>query len=314
MARWRGSAADARTRFARRCLRARKPSCPRTPGCSTRCSPRFSSRRSPTRGARFPGYARRARGWSWSATGTSRSTMCWRESGWRGSSTVSSRRPRPGRGSPTPRSSSKRSSWPESGPARRCTSATRWRRTSWGRGALASRRCCCCAAAARDPRGCGRSPPSASWCDRAVPSVYRSASMDEGLPIAYQVLEDGVPVYASDGEQLGSVDHVVAAPEEDIFHGVVIRTAHGQRFVAADQVASLHERGVDLSIEAAQAADLPDPGGTAPAWRVHEPGGKPRRSSHLRETGTRAPPPPQELGLEEYGALTGGFGTGYIST
>ena len=47
--------------------------------------------------------------------------------------------------------------------------------------------------------------------------------MDEGLPIAYEVLERGVPVYASGGEQVGTVDHVVAAPEEDIFHGIVMQ-------------------------------------------------------------------------------------------
>jgi hypothetical protein len=113
--------------------------------------------------------------------------------------------------------------------------------------------------------------------------------MDEGLPIAYQVLEDGVPVYSSDGEQVGSVDHVVAAPEEDIFHGIVIRTGHGGRFVAADQVASLHEHGVDLGLEAAQIAELPDPGGSAPAWRVHEPGVRPSRWKSLVDmvTGSR---------------------------
>ena len=71
------------------------------------------------------------------------------------------------------------------------------------------------------------------------------------MPVAYGVLEKGVIVYASDGEQVGAVDHVIAAPEEDIFHGIVMRTGLGQRFVAADQVASLHEHGVDLNIEAA---------------------------------------------------------------
>ena len=34
--------------------------------------------------------------------------------------------------------------------------------------------------------------------------------------------EQGVPVLASDGEQVGTVHHVVAAPEKDIFHGLVI--------------------------------------------------------------------------------------------
>jgi hypothetical protein len=58
--------------------------------------------------------------------------------------------------------------------------------------------------------------------------------VDEGLPIAYQVLDAGVPVYAQDGRPVGTVDHVVAAPAEDIFHGIVIHTDAGRRFVAAD--------------------------------------------------------------------------------
>jgi sporulation protein YlmC with PRC-barrel domain len=115
--------------------------------------------------------------------------------------------------------------------------------------------------------------------------------MDEGLPIAYQVLEEGVPVYSSDGVQLGSVDHVVAAPDEDIFHGIVIRAEHGRRFVPADQVSSLHEHGVDLAIDAAQAAELPEPhGGAAPAWRLHEPGVKPSRWKSLVDMVTGAGP------------------------
>jgi hypothetical protein len=98
--------------------------------------------------------------------------------------------------------------------------------------------------------------------------------VDEGLPTAYQVLED----------------HVVAAPEEDIFHGVVMRAVNGRRFIAADQIASLHEHGVDLRIDAAEAEGLPEPHGSAPAWRVHEPGAKPSRWKELvdRMTGARA--------------------------
>jgi hypothetical protein len=99
--------------------------------------------------------------------------------------------------------------------------------------------------------------------------------MDEGLPIAYEVLERGIPVYASGGEQVGTVEHVIAAPEEDIFHGIVMSGQSGQQFVEADQIASLHERGVDLRIDAADAAALPAPHGAAPAWREVEPGIKP---------------------------------------
>jgi hypothetical protein len=90
--------------------------------------------------------------------------------------------------------------------------------------------------------------------------------MDEGLPIAYEVLDKGVPVLASDGEQVGTVHHVVAAPQQDIFHGLVISTAHGRRFVEATDVASLHERGVELRIDSDAALSLPEPGGGAPVY------------------------------------------------
>jgi hypothetical protein len=91
--------------------------------------------------------------------------------------------------------------------------------------------------------------------------------MDEGLPIAYQVLEQGIAVLGSDGEQIGTVHHVISAPEKDIFHGIVISTpGHGLRFVEAADVTSLHEHGVDLRIDSAAAQGLPQPGGAAPSY------------------------------------------------
>jgi hypothetical protein len=91
--------------------------------------------------------------------------------------------------------------------------------------------------------------------------------MDEGLPIAYQVLDKGVPVLASGGDRVGTVHHVVAALEQDIFHGIVISIpGHGRRFVQAADVASLHEHGVDLRIDSATARGLPEPRGGAPAY------------------------------------------------
>jgi sporulation protein YlmC with PRC-barrel domain len=105
--------------------------------------------------------------------------------------------------------------------------------------------------------------------------------MDEGLPIAYEVLDSGVPVYSSDGEMVGTVDHVVAAAAEDIFHGLVISASSGRRFVAAEDVSSLHERGVDLAIDAAAVSQLPEPHGASPVHRVNEPGVKPSRWREL---------------------------------
>ena len=95
--------------------------------------------------------------------------------------------------------------------------------------------------------------------------------MDEGQPIAYGVLEKGVPAFASDGTQVGTVDHVVAAVEQDIFHGVVISTPSGKRFVAAEDVAALHEHGVDLKLEVAAVQQLAPPAGGAPSF-AEDPG------------------------------------------
>ena len=72
---------------------------------------------------------------------------------------------------------------------------------------------------------------------------------------------------ASDGEQIGTVHHVVSAPQQDIFHGLVITVPdQGRRFVEAADVASLHEHGVDLRIDSQAAGKLPEPGGGAPVY------------------------------------------------
>jgi sporulation protein YlmC with PRC-barrel domain len=113
--------------------------------------------------------------------------------------------------------------------------------------------------------------------------------MDEGLPISYEVLDRGVPVYSVDGQAVGTVDHVVAAEREDIFHGLVIRTESGRKFVAADDVASLHERGADLRIDAEAVSELSEPQGAAPAHRLREPGIRPSRWSELLDMLTGKP-------------------------
>jgi hypothetical protein len=93
------------------------------------------------------------------------------------------------------------------------------------------------------------------------------SDVDEGLPIAYQMLDAGVPVLASDGEQVGTVGSVLSAPEEDVFHGLLIETpAHGIRFLEASAIASIHERGVDLKIDSAAAQSLPPPEHKAPVY------------------------------------------------
>ncbi|HTQ68652.1 MAG TPA: hypothetical protein VMI13_08165 [Solirubrobacteraceae bacterium] len=96
--------------------------------------------------------------------------------------------------------------------------------------------------------------------------------MAEGLPISYELLGTGVPVYSSDGQQVGTVGSVLSAPEEDIFHGLLIYDDAKQlRFVEASSIASLHEHGVDLRVDAAAAHELPPPEHRAPVF-TEDPG------------------------------------------
>jgi hypothetical protein len=91
--------------------------------------------------------------------------------------------------------------------------------------------------------------------------------VDEGQPIAYQMLDEGVAVLASDGEQVGTVGAVLSAPEKDVFHGLLINSqGNGIRFVEAAAIAAIHEHGVDLKIDSAAAAELPPPEHAAPVY------------------------------------------------
>ena len=78
---------------------------------------------------------------------------------------------------------------------------------------------------------------------RAARAAYLvcSARMDDlGAPTSYLTLPKGVPVYSSDGEDLGKVECVLSAPNIDIFDGVILDTSArpgGHRFVDAPEVA-----------------------------------------------------------------------------
>ncbi len=83
---------------------------------------------------------------------------------------------------------------------------------------------------------------------------------DLGAPISYEVLEPGTPVLSSDGVTVGKVVHVLAVESEDVFDGVVIQLGdEGHRFADADDVASIHERGLTLKLTAAESESLPEP-------------------------------------------------------
>jgi hypothetical protein len=77
--------------------------------------------------------------------------------------------------------------------------------------------------------------------------------------ISYQALRKCVPVRASGGEELGTVEHVLQVPELDVFDGIVVKTAGGLRFADANQVADITDRYVLLNLPAEETERLARP-------------------------------------------------------
>lgn len=84
----------------------------------------------------------------------------------------------------------------------------------------------------------------------------KQAPEDLGAPIAYLVLADGTAVYDASGDRVGEVEHVLADEQEDVFHGLILKTASGHRFAAAKRIQGIFEHGVIVD---APADRLPEP-------------------------------------------------------
>jgi hypothetical protein len=91
---------------------------------------------------------------------------------------------------------------------------------------------------------------------------------DEGPPISYEILETDTPVYATDGTTVGKVAHVRADLDADIFDGLDIDTNSGCRFVEAERVVAIHERGVDVSLTPDEVIALPGCDPPPPAFKT----------------------------------------------
>lgn len=91
---------------------------------------------------------------------------------------------------------------------------------------------------------------------------------DYGQPASYLTLADGTPVVTSDGSQIGTVAHVLAVEEDDIFDGLVIGTDHGHRFVDAPHVQDIYERAVVLALTTQEIERLPEPSENPAAMSV----------------------------------------------
>ena len=81
-------------------------------------------------------------------------------------------------------------------------------------------------------------------------------------PISYRALQPGADVYSADHQRVGTVQHVLADEEADIFDGLVIDTELGPgglHFVDAPDVGVLHADHVHINVDAADVPQLPKP-------------------------------------------------------
>ena len=90
---------------------------------------------------------------------------------------------------------------------------------------------------------------------------------EEPTPIAYTALQPGTPVLTVDGEEVGTVETVLAVHDLDVFDGITVRTPDGVRFVDADQVATITTAYVRTSLSSDDAHHLPEPA-APPTYRV----------------------------------------------
>jgi rRNA processing protein Gar1 len=84
---------------------------------------------------------------------------------------------------------------------------------------------------------------------------------DLGPPIAYTVLEEGTPIFDSEGKRVGVVERVLGDMQLDIFEGVIIHTRPlpGRHLYAdMNQIAELHANGVVLKVTRDELHEPPD--------------------------------------------------------
>ena len=93
--------------------------------------------------------------------------------------------------------------------------------------------------------------------------------MEDDQQIGYQALPRGVPVFTSDGVEIGTVHRVQDNAREHIFDGIVVNARDRRVFVDAPEVARISVRRVTLTIDAAEAERLPEARGTRDTLEEH---------------------------------------------
>jgi hypothetical protein len=105
--------------------------------------------------------------------------------------------------------------------------------------------------------------------------MLHAVAIDDGNAIDYAAVTRGTPVYSSDEELVGTVDAILDNRGERIFDGVVIEATDGKLyFCDAPEVQRTAERGVTLTLTAAEVGELPPPEKAPPSFKANAGGGR----------------------------------------
>jgi hypothetical protein len=102
----------------------------------------------------------------------------------------------------------------------------------------------------------------------SYPDSGGAVQRDDDPAVSYEGAVPGTPVLSRSGTEIGTLEHVLEAPEPGLFDGIVIATDWGLRFIGADQIEVITIRHIRCRIDDAEAARLPPPDGS-PVYRVN---------------------------------------------
>ena len=83
-------------------------------------------------------------------------------------------------------------------------------------------------------------------------------TFDDEDAIAWKAMPYRTPVVAADGSEIGKAESLLGDEEEDIFHGIAVKTKSGRLVeIAAANVTKITEKGTATNLDSDAVAALP---------------------------------------------------------